>query len=149
MNLPAKPDERGYKYSEITEKVIGIFYEVYNDLGFGFLESLYEEAMAVVLKSKGIEFQRQVHVPVWFRGQRIGFYDADLLVAGVVLVELKACKGLDPSHEAQLLHYLRSTEIEIGLLLNFGPKAQVRRLAFDNRRKGISVHQRSSAANGL
>jgi GxxExxY protein len=149
-NLPQiKADERRYKHSEMTEKVIGVFYEVYNELGFGFLESLYEEAMAVVLKAKGIEFQRQVRVPVWFRGQKIGFHDADLVVGGVVLVELKACKILDPSHEAQLLHYLRSTDIEIGLLLNFGPKPQVRRLAFDNSRKGISVHQRSSAANGL
>lgn len=150
INLPRmNADERRYKHSEMTEKVIGIFYEVYNELGFGFLESLYEEAMAVVLKSKGIEFQRQVRVPVWFRGEKIGFYEADLVVGGVVLVELKACKALDPGHEAQLLHYLRSTEIEIGLLLNFGPKPQVRRMAFDNSRKGISVYQRSSAAKNL
>ncbi len=147
-NLPQiEADGPRYKHAETTEKVIGVFYEVYNELGFGFLESLYEEAMSVVLKAKGIEFQRQVRVPVWFRGQRIGFYDADLVVGGVVLVELKACKVLDPSHEAQLLHYLRSTDIEIGLLLNFGPKPQVRRLAFDNSRKGISVHQRKSAAS--
>jgi GxxExxY protein len=139
-------DERRYKHSELTEKIIGVFYEVYKELGFGFLESVYEEAMTVVLKSRGIEFQRQVLVPVWFRGQKIGSYQADLVIGGVVLVELKACRILDPAHEVQLLHYLRSTEIEIGLLLNFGPKAQVRRLAFDNNRKGISVYQRSSAA---
>jgi GxxExxY protein len=140
-------DERRYKHSELTETIIGIFfYEIYNELGFSFLESVYEEAMTVVLKSRGIEFQRQVLVPVWFRGQKIGSYQADLAIGGVVLVELKACRILDPVHEVQLLHYLRSTEIEIGLLLNFGPKAQVRRLAFDNNRKGISVYQRSSAA---
>ncbi len=141
-------DERRYKYSELTEQVIGIFYDVYNELGFGFLEKAYEEAMVVVFKERGIRFQQQVPIPVWFHGQTIGSYEADLVVNGVVLVELKACKALDPSHEAQLLHYLRSTEIEVGLLLNFGPKPQVRRLAFENERKKISVHLRKSAAKG-
>jgi GxxExxY protein len=149
MKLPPTPDDPGYKHSDITEKIIGVFYEVYNELGFGFLESLYEEAMAIVFESKGIGFQRQAPVQVWFSGRKIGSYDADFLVEGVVVVELKACRTLDPSHEVQLLHYLRSTEIEIGLLLNFGPKPQVRRMAFDNSRKGISVHQRSSAANKI
>src|SRR5258708_17301508 len=105
--------------------------------------------MALVLRAKGIEVQCQTPVPVWFRGSKIGSYEADLVVAGVVLVELKACKVLDSSHEAQLLNYLRSTKIEVGLLLNFGPRPQVRRFAFENERKGISVHQRSSAAKGF
>jgi GxxExxY protein len=142
-------DERRYKYSEITEQIIGIFYEVYNELGAGFLEKVYEEAMALVFKERALPFQRQVAIPVWFHGQVIGSYDADLVVNGVVLLELKACRALDSSHEAQLLHYLRSTEIEIGLLLNFGPQPQVRRLAFDNERKKISVHLRKSAAKGF
>jgi GxxExxY protein len=142
-------DGRRYKYSELTEQIIGIFYEVYNELGFGFLEKVYEEAMAVAFKERGINFQRQVPIPVWFHGQIIGSYDADLVVNGVVLLELKACKGLDPSHEAQLIHYLRSTEIEVGLLLNFGPRPQVKRLAFENERKKISVHLRKSAAKGF
>jgi GxxExxY protein len=142
-------DERRYKYSELTEQIIGIFYETYNELGAGFLEKVYEEAMAVMLKERGIPFQQQVSIPVWFHGQVIGTYDADLVVNGVVLLELKACRALDPAHEAQLLHYLRSTEIEVGLLLNFGPKPQVRRLAFKNERKKISVHLRKSAAKGL
>src|SRR5262249_43281829 len=105
--------------------------------------------MALVLRSKGIQVQCQIPVPVWFRGAKIGTYEADLIVAGLLLVELKACKALDSSHEAQLLNYLRATEIEVGLLLNFGPKPQVRRFAFENERKGISVHLRSSAAKGL
>ncbi len=142
-----KHDEQNIKHAEITEKVIGIFYEVYNELGFGFLESIYEEAMALVLKQHGIEFQRQARVAVWFRGHKLGSYEADFLVAGVVMVELKAIKALESSHEVQLLHYLRSTEVEVGLLLNFGPKPQVRRFAFENSRKGICVHQRLSAAN--
>jgi GxxExxY protein len=138
-------DERRYKHQELTQTIIGVFYEVYNELGFGFLEKIYEEAMARVLRAKGSEVQQQAAVPVWFRGEKIGSYEADVVVAKSVLVELKACKALDSSHEAQLLHYLRSTEIEIGLLLNFGPRPTVRRLAFDNERKKISVHLRKSA----
>lgn len=128
-------DEHRYKHKELTEVIIGIFYEVYNELGFGFLEKIYEEAMARVLRAKGFEVKQQAPIPVWFRGEKIGFYEADLVVANLVLVELKACKGLDSSHESQLLHYLRATEIEVGLLLNFGPRPHVRRLIFTNERK--------------
>jgi GxxExxY protein len=142
-------EERRYKHAELTELIIGVFYEVYNELGIGFLEKVYQEAMALVLRSKGIEVHCQVPVPVWFRCAKIGIYEADLVVAGLVLVELKAGKALDSSHEAQLLNYLRSTEIEVGLLLNFGPRPQVRRFAFENARKGISVHLCSSAAKGF
>jgi GxxExxY protein len=142
-------EERRYEHSELTEQIIGVFYEVYNELGIGFLEKVYEEAMALVLRTKGFEVQCQVAVPVWFRGTKIGTYEADLVVAGSVLVELKACKALERTHEAQLLNYLRSTVIEVGLLLNFGPRPQVRRFAFENERKGISVHQRASAAKGV
>jgi len=142
-------DGRRYKHSELTEKIIGIFYDVYNELGFGFLESVYEAAMALALSEQGIAFERQVPIPVYFHGQKIGAYDADLLVDGRVLLELKACKALEPAHEAQLLHYLRSTSVEIGLLLNFGPRPHVRRLAFENERKQISVDLRKSAAKGF
>lgn len=141
-------DERRYKYSDLTEQIIGVFYDVYNELGFGFLESVYEHAMTVCFRERGLSFKQQVAVPVWFHDQKIGAYDADMLVCDTVLVELKACKALDSSHDAQLLHYLRSTDIEVGLLLNFGPRPQVRRLAFENERKKISVHLRKSAANG-
>ena len=141
-------DERRYKHSELTEKIIGIFYDVYNELGFGFLESVYESAMALAFTEQDLSFDRQVSIPVYFHNQKIGAYDADLLVGGLVLLELKACKALEPAHEAQLLHYLRSTTIEVGLLLNFGPRPQVRRLAFENERKQISGHLRKSAAEG-
>jgi len=139
-------EERRYKHAELTEQVIGVFYDLYNELGVGFLEKAYREGRALALREKGIEVQCEV--PVWFRGVKIGACEADLVVAGVVLVELKAAKSLDSAHEAQLLNYLRSTEIEIGLLLNFGNRPQVRRFAFENERKGISVHLRSSAAKG-
>jgi GxxExxY protein len=105
--------------------------------------------MAVAFKERDISFQRQVSVPVWFHGQKIGCYDADIVVDGLVLVELKACKTLEPAHEAQLLHYLRSTEIEVGLLLNFGPRPQVKRMAFENERKRISVHLRRNSLRGF
>ncbi len=140
-------EEHRYKHAELIEQIIGVFYEVYNELGIGFLEKVYQEAL--VLKSKGLEVQCEVPVPVWFRGTKIGTYEADLVVSGLVLVELKAGKALDSSHEAQLLNYLRSTELEVGLLFNFGPRPQVRRFVFDNERKGISVRQRSSAAKGF
>lgn len=141
-------DERRYKHSELTEKIIGIFYDVYNELGFGFLESVYESAMALAFTEQGLLFERQVSIPVYFHNQKIGAYDADLLVGGLVLLELKACRAIEPAHEAQLLHYLRSTTIEVGLLLNFGPRPHVKRMAFENERKQISVHLRKSAAEG-
>jgi GxxExxY protein len=149
MHLPQmNADERRYKHLELTEKIIGIFYDVYNELGFGFLESVYESAMAVAFTERGLLSERQVSIPVYFHHQQIGAYDADLLVGGLVLLELKACRAIEPAHEAQLLHYLRSTTIEVGLLLNFGPRPQVKRMAFENERKQISVHLRKSAAEG-
>jgi GxxExxY protein len=105
--------------------------------------------MCIALLDSGLKVERQFPTPVWFRGRQIGDFRADLLIEGKVLVELKSAKAIDPSHEAQLLNYLRATEIEVGLLFNFGPKAQFRRLAFENERKKISVNLRSSAAGGL
>ncbi len=135
-------DERRYLHSELTERVIGAFYEVYNELGYGFLESVYEEALYKVLISHGLRAERQVPTPVWFRGERLCDFYADLLVNRSLLVELKAVRVLEPSHEAQLLNYLRATPIEVGLLLNFGPRPLVRRMVFSNDRKKISVGQR-------
>jgi GxxExxY protein len=123
-------DGRRYKYSELTEQVIGIFYEVYNELGSGFLEKIYEEAMALVFKERAIAFQQQVPIPVWFHGQKIGTYDADLVVNGVVLLELKACRALDPSHEAQLLHYLRSYRNRSGPFTQFWVQAPGKTFCF-------------------
>ncbi len=125
-------------HHELTEKIIGVFYDVYNELGHGFLESIYETAMTIALREKGLRVEQQVEIPVWFRGQQIGIFFADLLLEDVVIVELKAVRSIDPSHEAQLLHYLRATEIELGLLLNFGVKPEIKRKIYDNPRK-ISV----------
>jgi GxxExxY protein len=127
--------EQRLKHGALTEQIISVFYEVYNELGHGFLESVYEKSFAFALASKGLIVRCQIEVPVWFRGQKVGDFDADMLVERCVLVELKACRALDSAHEAQLLNYLRATEIEVGLLFNFGLKPQFKRLAFDNRRK--------------
>ena len=124
-------------HEEISEKVIGTFYDVYNELGHGFLESVYENAMVIALREKGMRVEQQVEIPVWFRSQKIGVFYADLVVEGVLIVELKAVRSFDPSHEAQLLNYLRATAIEIGLLLNFGVRPEVKRKIYDNPRKNI------------
>ena len=136
----------GLKHAELTDRIIGIFYDVYNELGFGFLESVYEQSMTITLREAGLGIDSQLPIPVWFRGHRVGDFRADLLVEKKVLLELKTARTLGRSHEAQLLHYLRATEIEIGLLLNFGEKPQFRRLLFDNERKKIRVHPCESVA---
>jgi GxxExxY protein len=133
-------------HSDLTEKIIGVFYDVDNELGHGFLESTYAEALTVALEEIGLGAAREVPVPVWFRGRKVGQYYADLIVDGVVLLELKAARTLESAHEAQLLHYLRATDIEVGLLLNFGLRPQFRRLLFDNARKKIHENPSESAA---
>lgn len=139
----------GLKHKELTEQIIGAFYNVYNELGYGFLEQVYEQALTIALIEPGLRAERQFDVPVWFQGQRIGEYRADLLVEHTVVVELKAAKSIDPAHEAQLLHYLRATEFEVGLLLNFGQRPQLRRLLFDNDRKQIRENPCKSVAKGF
>ena len=139
-------DTRGLKHKELTETIIGVFYEVYNELGHGFLESVYEKAFELALTSKGLDVLRQIDVPVWFRGQKVGDFVADVLVNKCVLLELKAAKTLDSSHEAQLLNYLRATQIEVGLLFNFGIKPEFRRLVFENSRKQVQHFGKISIA---
>jgi GxxExxY protein len=130
-----KDNDSGLKHRDLTQQIIGVFYEVYNELGHGFLESVYEAAFEVALTAKGLSVLRQIEVPVWFRGKKIGDFTADMLVDKCVLLELKAGQALDRSHEAQLLNYLRATEIEVGMLFSFGLKPEFKRLAFDNARK--------------
>jgi len=143
--LTENAEERGLKHRELTEKIIGVFYEVYNELGHGFLESVYEEAMAVALPQAELKLERQVPLRVTFRGAVVGDFRADLLVDNAVLLELKAAREIEPVHEAQLLNYLRATQIEVGLVLNFGPKPQFKRLVFENSRK--ETRQKGLAAD--
>jgi len=123
------------KCVELTQRIIGVFYEVYNELGFGFLESVYQKSMMLALEQVGLRVAPKRPIAVWFRGANVGNFAGDLVVEDCVFVELKGVRALDSAHEAQLLNYLRATTIEVGLLLNFGPKPQVKRLAFDNVRK--------------
>jgi GxxExxY protein len=124
------------KHSDITDKILHAFYKVvYPELGYGFLEKVYENAMVIALTAMGLNVQQQVKITVYFQEQVVGEYFADLIVEDVVIVELKATSRLLAEHEAQLLNYLRATPYEVGLLLNFGPKPQFIRKAFDNSRK--------------
>jgi GxxExxY protein len=137
---------RNLKHAELTEKLIGIFYDVYNELGHGFLESIYEESLVIAIRQAGLRVDRQVPIPVWFRGQKVGEFRVDLLVEQRVLLKLKSARTLEPAHEAQLLPYLKSTEIEVGLLLSFGSRPQFRRLLFDNPRQKIRGNPWESVA---
>jgi GxxExxY protein len=123
------------KHKELTRKIIGVFFEVYNELGHGFLESVYQKSLGLALKSAGLNVCWPISIPVWFRGQQVGQFEGDMLVERTVLLELKAVRALDGSHQAQLLNYLRATDIEVGLLLNFGVRPEFKRLLFDNPRK--------------
>jgi GxxExxY protein len=136
-------DKSGLIEEEITEKVIGAFFSVYNELGQGFLEQVYENALAQLLRDDGIEVKQQVGIAVYFRGKVVGEYRADLLVPGHVLIEVKAASSLAPGHEAQLINYLKATGIPVGLLLNFGPKPQFRRRIHSER--SIRTYPPSSA----
>ena len=125
-----------FKHTDITELIIKAFYKVYNALGYGFLEKVYRNALAIELRRLGLEVTPEARIRVYYEGEVVGEYFADLLVAGVVIVELKAMRSLLEEHEAQLLNYLKATPYEVGLLLNFGPKPEIKRKAFDNSRKG-------------
>jgi len=135
----------GLKHGELTEKILGVYYDVFNELGPGFIESVYEKALAIALREAGLQVQTQFSIPVWFRGQLVGNFSADVLVNGVVLLELKAAKTLDMVHQAQLMHYLKATDIEVELLLNFGGQPEFRRIVFENERKKIRENPRKSA----
>ena len=119
----------------LTEKIIRVFYEVYNELGFGFLESVYREGMRIALDQAGLPVKDEVPVPVSFRGQSVGIFRADLVVDGRVVLELKTSDSISKAHEAQVLHYLRASAMEVGLVMNFGPNARFRRIEMRNDRK--------------
>lgn len=123
------------KHKNITDTIIKCFYDVYNELGHGFLEAVYEEALAIVLGESGLTVERQKGINVFFRGRIVGEYRADILVADIIIIEVKAVQNINSSHVAQLINYLKATNIEVGLLLNFGNKPEFKRLLFDNNRK--------------
>jgi len=128
-------DYKDSKYKELTEKIIKIFYKVYNTLGYGFLERIYENAMMIELKREDIPAFSQYAIKVFYEDEIVGEYFADILVDDKVIVEIKAARNLALENEAQLLNYLKATDKEVGLLLNFGPKPEIKRKVFDNLRK--------------
>jgi len=120
-----------YPHKDLTEKIIGAAFEVHRELGPGFLEKVYETALAQELASRGVPVHSQAEIEVSYRGQPVGLYFADILVDGRVICEIKAVESLSRAHEAQLLHYLKATGIKVGLLLNFGARRlQVKRMVF-------------------
>lgn len=125
------------KHSETTGKIIRAFYKVYNSLGYGFLEKVCENALALELEEPGLSVFQQQPIKVFYNGKEVGEYFADLIIENCVIVELKAIEKLAEIHEAQLLNYLKATKIEVGLLLNFGSKAEYRRKVFNNTRKNL------------
>lgn len=128
-------DFQDFKYKDLTNSIIEIFFKVYNKLGYGFLEKVYENAMMKEFKKGGIPAISQPPINVIYDNEIIGEYFADILVDNKVIIELKAAKYLSEEHEAQLLNYLKATDMEVGLLLNFGVKPEFKRKAFDNERK--------------
>jgi GxxExxY protein len=116
----------------LTDQIICCFYKIYNILGYGFLEKVYENAMSLELESFNVDSEAQKPISVVYCGKVVGEYFCDLLVEEKVIVEIKAVRSILPEHEAQLLNYLKATDVEIGLLLNFGPKPEIKRKVFAN-----------------
>jgi GxxExxY protein len=127
-----------YLYSDITSEVINSFYDVYNELGYGFLEKVYKNALFNELTQRGIQCQKEYPISVYYKGTCVGEYYADIIIEGKIIIELKAVKSILPEHLAQLTNYLRATEAEVGLLLNFGPEPQKKRVLFTNDKKILS-----------
>jgi GxxExxY protein len=122
-------------HKKITDDILKVYYDVYNQLGYGFLEKVYQNALYFELKSKGYKVEAQKQIKVYFKNQLVGEYYADLLIEDRIILELKACEVLMNVHIAQLMNYLKATEIEVGLLLNFGEDPEFKRIIYTNDRK--------------
>lgn len=135
-------------HKELTGKIIKAFYNVYNELGYGFLEKVYENAMMIELRKQGLKVSNQKPIKVYYDEQKVGDYVADIIVEDIVILELKALETTAPEHEAKLVNYLKATEIEVGLLFNFGPKPQYKRRVLTNKYLNYinPLHPRKSAS---
>jgi GxxExxY protein len=139
MNEVAIQRERNGKHDDLTRTIIGISYDVYNELGLGFVQSVYKECMRMALAQEGLSVATEVPIPVHFRHRLVGVFKADLIVNNSVLIELKVTEALCREHESQTLNYLRATNLEVALLMNFGLTAKFKRLIMDN----LSNNQKS------
>ncbi len=122
-------------HKEITDQILKAFYRVYNTLGDGFLEKVYENALAIELRALGLQVAQQKQIKVYYGSSPVGDYYADLVINGVVIIEVKAATALRPAHDAQIGNYLKATDIEVGMLLNFGEKPEFKRRLLTNDRK--------------
>ena len=129
-----------YIYNDLTDKIIHAFYCVYNELGFGFLENVYQNALYFELLTNGLKVDTQKAIDVYYHTQLVGKYKADLIVNDLIILELKAVDYLVVEHELQLINYLKATDKEVGLLLNFGMKPEIRRKIFTNDRKKSKIN---------
>lgn len=120
---------------ELSKQIIGAFYKVYNTLGYGFLEKVYERAMCIELRKYDFKVQSQQPIQVYYEDENVGDYFADIVINDSIIIELKAAKKLAEEHELQLINYLKATDIEVGLLFNFGKKPEFKRKIFTNDRK--------------
>ena len=123
-------------HEQTTGAIIKTFYDVYNELGFGFLEKVYQNAMMIALRDEGFKVEAQKKIDVRFQGEIVGEYYADILVNDLIILELKAAEALVEQHELQLVNYLKATDKKVGLLLNFGKKPEFKRKIFTNEKKG-------------
>src|SRR4051812_13743964 len=112
------------KHEHLTRKIIEVFYQVYNESGYGFLESVYRNSMLIALHEAGLTAVAEHSITVYFRGHVVGTFSADIVVENLIILELKTARSMDPSFEAQTLNYLRATHYEVALLMNFGPKPE-------------------------
>ena len=129
---------------DLTHKVIGVFFDVYNELGPGFPEHVPRKALGIALDEAGVPFHEEAILPVWFRGRRIATFRADLVVDGRLIVEVKVSRDLEAIHTAQVLHYLKATDMEVGLVVNFGRRPAFSRVVYENARKCRPIEHPSS-----
>lgn len=122
-------------HKQLIEEILSVFYAVYNELGYGFLEKVYQNSLFIELKSRGFKVEAQKQIKVNYKGFEVGEYYADIVVEDLVILELKAAEFLVKEFEAQLINYLRGTNMEVGLLLNFGKKPEFIRKVYENSRK--------------
>ena len=128
-----------FLHKELSNKIIKAFYNVYNTLGYGFLEKVYENALLIELKQLGLECEKQKPIKVNYNNIIVGEYFADIIVENRIILELKVAENICEEHEFQLINYLKATEIEIGLLLNFGKKPEFKRKIFTNDKKSVNI----------
>lgn len=124
-----------FLHKELSQKVLRAFYNVYNRMGFGFAEKVYENSLLIELRSYGLKCEKQKPINVYYGSEKVGEYYADIVVDDSIILELKAASGIAEEHETQLFNYLRATDAEVGYLLNFGEKPQFKRILFTNDRK--------------